>query len=69
MSQLMPLPLTVSSFSKIQIGLPFWYRLTRVVCACARVSVIVDYMKEGENVQLRELWNFLQPISFVIRKG
>ena len=27
----MPLPLTVSCFSKIQIGLPFWYRLTRVV--------------------------------------
>jgi len=29
MAQLMPLPLTVSCFSKIQIGLPFWYRLTR----------------------------------------
>jgi len=24
MAQLMPLPLTVSCFSKIQIGLPFW---------------------------------------------
>jgi len=31
MSQLMPLPLTVSCFSKIQIFLPFWYRPTRVV--------------------------------------
>jgi len=31
MAQLMPLPLTVSCFSKIQIGLPFWYRLTRAV--------------------------------------
>jgi len=31
MAQLMPLPLTVSCFSKIQIGLPFWYRLTSVV--------------------------------------
>jgi len=31
MAQLMPQPLTVSRFSKIQIGLPFWYRLTRVV--------------------------------------
>jgi len=31
MAQLMPLPLTVSCFSKIQIGLPFWYQLTRVV--------------------------------------
>jgi len=29
--QLMPLPLTVSCFSKIQIGLPFWYRLSQVV--------------------------------------
>ena len=31
MAQLMPLPLTVSCSSKIQIGLPFWYRLTWVV--------------------------------------
>jgi len=31
MVQQMPLPLTVSCFSKIHIGLPFWYRLTRVV--------------------------------------
>ena len=33
MAKLMPLPLTVSCFTKIQIGLvlPFWYRLTRVV--------------------------------------
>ena len=31
MAQLMPLPLTVSCFSKIQIDLPFWYRLTWVV--------------------------------------
>jgi len=31
MAQRMPLQLTVSCFSKIQIRLPFWYRLTRVV--------------------------------------
>jgi len=31
MAQLMPLPLTVSCFSKIQIGFTFWYRHTRVV--------------------------------------
>ena len=33
MAQLMPLPLTVSCFTKIQIGftVPFWYRLTQVV--------------------------------------
>jgi len=30
-AQQMPLPLTVSCFSKIQIGLSFWYQLTRVV--------------------------------------
>ena len=30
-AQLMPLPLTVSCFSKIKMVLPFWYRLTRVV--------------------------------------
>ena len=31
MTQLMPLPLTVSCFSEIQVVLPFWYRLTRLV--------------------------------------
>jgi len=31
MAQLMPLPLTVSCFSKIQIGFTFLDRLTRVV--------------------------------------
>ena len=48
MAQLMPLPLTVSCFSKIQIGLPFWYQLTQVVldkgplnvCLCVRVCVL-----------------------------
>jgi len=29
-AQLMPLPLTASCFSKIQMVLSFWYRLTRV---------------------------------------
>ena len=31
MAQLMPLPLTISCCSKIQMVLPFWYRLTQVV--------------------------------------
>jgi len=31
MAQLMPLPLTVSCFSEIQIGFTFCYRLTPVV--------------------------------------
>ena len=30
-AQLMPLPLTVSCFGKIQLVLSFWYRPTRVV--------------------------------------
>ena len=50
MAQLMPLPLTVSCFSKIQIGLPFWYWLTWVVpekgplnwCVCVCVFVFVQ---------------------------
>ena len=48
MAQLIPLPLTVSCFSKIQIGFAFWYRLTWVVpekgplngCVCVSVSLI-----------------------------
>ena len=49
MAQLMPLPITVSCSSKIQIGLPFWYRLTRVVPekgplnGCVYVCVCVCY--------------------------
>jgi len=52
-AQLMPLPLTVSCFSKIQIGLPFWYRLTRAVpgqrvvkrvCVCVCVCVQVNML-------------------------
>jgi len=46
MVQLMPLPLTVSCFSKIQVGFTFWYWLTRVVpdkgllnvCVCVCTS-------------------------------
>jgi len=55
MAQLMPLPLTVSCFSKIQVGLPFWYRLTRVVpdkgplngcvCVCVCVCVLFTYLQ------------------------
>jgi len=44
MAQLMPLPLTVSCFSKIQIGFTFWYQLTWVVPEkgrCIRCSKLV----------------------------
>jgi len=50
MAQLMSLPLTVSCFSKVQIGLPFWYRLTRVVVdkgplnACVCVTYLLLYL-------------------------
>ena len=51
-----PADATVSCFSKIQIGLPFWYRLTQVVpekrplngCVCA----LVYYQSAGCNVLL-----------------
>ena len=49
MAQLMPLPLTVSCFSKTRLVLPFWYRLTRVVLekgplnGCVCVVVVVGY--------------------------
>ena len=41
MAQLMPLPLTVSCFSKIQIGFTFWYRLTWVVTEKGPLHVCV----------------------------
>jgi len=54
-AQLMKMPLTVSCLSKIQIGLPFWYRLTRVVpekgplngCACVNGCVL---LADGTNL-------------------
>jgi len=56
--QLMPLPLTVSCFSKIQIGLPFWYRLTRVVpdtgplngCVIGSYTLQVDWYHDDQEV-------------------
>ena len=52
MAQLMPLLLNASCFSKIQIGLPFWYRLTRVVpekgplnghvCVCVSATKMLE---------------------------
>ena len=38
MAQLMPLPLTVSCFSKITLVLPFWYQLTQVVADKGRLN-------------------------------
>jgi len=52
MAQLMPLPLTVSCFSKIQIGLPFWYRLTRVVPDKGPLNVCVCVCFGSDNNRL-----------------
>jgi len=70
MSQLMPLPLTVSCFGKIQIGSPFWYPLTQVVpekgplngCVC-----VLLVMKCGllSVIQLRVeslVWALITPV-------
>jgi len=56
MAQLMPLPLTVTCFSKTRLVLPLWYRLTWVVpekgplngCVCVCVCVhCPQYVKQG----------------------
>ena len=57
MAQLMPLPLTVSCFSEIQIGFTFLYRLTRVVldkgplngCECVCVIALMLYEITNES--------------------
>jgi len=41
MAQLMPLPLTVSCFSKIQIDFSFWYWLTWIVPEKGPLNVCV----------------------------
>jgi len=46
-AQLMPLPLTVSCFSKIQMVLPFWYRLTWVVLDKGPLNVCVSPANGG----------------------
>jgi len=46
-AQLMPLPLTVSCFSKIQIGLPFWYRLTWVVSDKRAIKWVCVYSQSA----------------------
>ena len=59
MAQLMPSPLTVSCFSKIQIGFSFWYWLTQVVpdkgpingCVC--VGLIPTYYATMQIIPLQ----------------
>ena len=60
-ARLMPLPLTVSCFSKFQIGFTFLYRLTQLVldkgtlnrCVCVstrwcRCNLVVEQTEDGE---------------------
>ena len=69
MTQLMPLPVTVSCFSKIQISLPFWYRLNCVVpdkgplnvCVCALVTMSHTQPEISERgVVFQGVGNFLR---------
>ena len=50
MAQLMPL--TVSCFSKIQIGLPFWYRLTWVVPEKGPLNGVCVCVPSNDNMPL-----------------
>ena len=76
-AQRMPLPLTVSCFSRIQIGLPFWYRLTRVVmdkgplngCVCIYGHVCCEHgLLDGVAAHAddcRSRWRGLAPLAAV----
>jgi len=58
----MPLPLTVSCFSKIQIGLPFWYwptwvvlekgPLNQCVCVCVFKEIWQQFQISGISGQV-----------------
>ena len=77
MAQLMPMPLTVSCFSKIQIG--FWYWLTRVVpdkgplngCVCVYFAKNVAYIIFPFNswLSLSDCVVFYGDIIFILSTG
>jgi len=64
MAQLMPLPLTVSCFSKSRLVLPFWYRLTRVVLETHthththnHFTALLDFVQDyPDEVKTRKSW-------------
>ena len=56
MAQLMPLPLTVSCCSKIQIGLPFWYWLTRVVLEKGSLNLCMYVRVISRSASLGVIW-------------
>jgi len=57
MAQLILLPLTVSCFSNIQIGLPFWYRLTWVVPGKGPLNGCVCVCVLHEQCNVCTLWS------------
>jgi len=76
-AQLIPLPLTVSCFSKIQIGLPFWYRLTWVVPekgplnggVCVEIDLILLFFcsKDAHKISYHIMYiYFLLPVPSVL---
>ena len=63
-AQLMPLPLTVSCFCKIQIGFTFWYRLTRVVLEKGPLNVCVCVILSGKNsIIIRTIFTIITPLK------
>jgi len=70
MAQMMPLPFTVSCFSKIQTGLPFWYRLTWIVpdkgplnvCVCVCLPLYFTFYALPCMCVFRELQKKLQKV-------
>jgi len=56
MAQRMPLPLTVSCFSKIQIGFPFWHRLTWVVPEKGRYTGVVVVVSWTDRFESSLVW-------------
>ena len=76
MAQLMPLPLTVSCFSKIQIGFTFLVlahpgspgkRAVKRVCVCVCVVVVTYYCASAQNTcaQCNVAGSFLAGCSFI----
>ena len=80
MAQLMPLPLTVSCFSKIQIGFTFWVpadlgspgkRPLNGVCVCVCVCVYsacihsTNEVEAIQEVQILSLSGFVVGIIFI----
>ena len=62
--QLMPLPLTVSCFSKIRIGLPSWYRLTWVVPDKGMLNGCMSY-SAGLSVSVCRLFVHIVACMFI----